>query len=358
MRRVVVTGLGAITPLAAGIQPTWTRLLASASGIASTTPRNPAFAALPSRIAGLVPRGPRSQNHWNPVDWLPSRSDSRTLAPFAQYALAAADEALDDANWHPSNPRDLEATGVAIGSGIGNLDEAYASSVAFHTHGYRAVSPLFVPRLLINLAAGHVSIRHGFSGPNLAPTTACTTGLHALGDAARLIACGDAEVMVAGAAEACIHPLALAGFARARCLATEWNDDPTAASRPFDRRRAGFVMGEGAGVVVMEVCICYASRDFAQRQHLLTQLIGTPPRPHPPRPHLRRNHRLRPHIRRASHDSPPRRRRRRIPGNGARITTRRPPSRRNRLHQRTRDVDGPWRRCGECGDQTTDAGGE
>ena len=141
---------------------------------------------------------------------------------------------------------------MTIGSGIGNLDEAYNTSVAYHTSGYRKVSPLFVPKLLINLAAGHVSIRHGFKGPNHAATTACTTGAHAIGDAARLITFGDADVIVAGGAESCIHPLAIAGFARARSLATEWNDTPHLASRPFDKDRAGFVMGEGAGIFVLE----------------------------------------------------------------------------------------------------------
>lgn len=174
------------------------------------------------------------------------------MALFAQYAIASAHEALDDAGWHPTSNDDLEGTGVTIGSGIGNLDEAYNTSVAFHTSGYRKVSPLFVPKLLINLAAGHISIRYGFKGPNHAATTACTTGLHAIGDASRLIAFGDADVMVAGGAEACIHPLAIAGFARARSLATDWNGDPRASSRPFDRNRAGFVIGEGAGVMVLE----------------------------------------------------------------------------------------------------------
>lgn len=175
------------------------------------------------------------------------------MALFAQYAIASAQEALEDAGWHPTKQADLEGTGVTIGSGIGNLDEAYNTSVAFHESGYKKVSPLFVPRLLINLAAGHISIRYGFKGPNHAATTACTTGLHAIGDASRLIAFGDADVMVAGGAESCIHPLSIAGFARARSLATDWNDNPAAASRPFDRDRAGFVIGEGAGVAILEV---------------------------------------------------------------------------------------------------------
>lgn len=249
---MVVTGLGAVTPLAAGIKQTWSRLIESKSGIVSTTSKGPHFDALPSRVAGLVPLGDRKDGAWQAKDWLPA-SDERQMALFAQYAIASAQEALDDAGWHPTKPEDLEATGVAIGSGIGNLDEAYSTSVAFDKGGYRKVSPLFVPRLLINLAAGHVSMRYGFKGPNHAATTACTTGLHALGDASRMIAFGDADVMVAGGAESCIHPLAVAGFARARSLATDWNDYPARASRPFDSQRAGFVIGEGAGVVVLEV---------------------------------------------------------------------------------------------------------
>ncbi|KAK0276539.1 Mitochondrial beta-keto-acyl synthase [Friedmanniomyces endolithicus] len=251
MRRVVITGLGAVTPLGAGIKHTWRRLLECGSGIVSTTSRGAQFEALPSRVAGLVPLGSREDGKWQAKDWLPA-SEERQMALFAQYAIASAQEALDDAGWHPTAQHDLEATGVTIGSGIGNLDEAYNTSVAFHEGGYRKVSPLFVPRLLINLAAGHVSIRHGFKGPNHAATTACTTGVHAIGDASRLIAYGDANVMVAGGAESCVHPLAFAGFARARSLATDWNDDPTASSRPFDTDRAGFVMGEGAGIMVLE----------------------------------------------------------------------------------------------------------
>ncbi|WPH03132.1 ketoacyl synthase domain-containing protein [Acrodontium crateriforme] len=251
MRRVVVTGLGAITPLGAGIKHTWRRLLAAESGIGSLASRGPPFETLPSRVAGLVPLGSREVGCWQAKDWLHA-SEERQMALFAQYAIAAAQEALDDAGWHPTSQEDLEATGVTIGSGIGNLDEAYNTSVAFHESGYKKVSPLFVPRLLINLAAGHVSIKYGFKGPNHAATTACTTGLHAIGDASRLIQFGDADVMVAGGAESCIHPLAIAGFAKARSLATEWNNDPTKSSRPFDRQRAGFVIGEGAGVVVLE----------------------------------------------------------------------------------------------------------
>jgi 3-oxoacyl-[acyl-carrier-protein] synthase II len=253
MRRVVITGLGAITPLGAGVKHTWKRLVNSGSGIVSITTRGPQFDTLPSRVAGVVPTGSRDDGRWQAKDWLPA-SEERQMALFAQYAIASADEALQDAGWKPTAQADLEATGVTIGSGIGNLDEAYNTSVAFAQGGYRKVSPLFVPRLLINLAAGHVSIRYGFTGPNHAATTACTTGVHAIGDASRLIAFGDADVMVAGGAESCIHPLAIAGFARARSLATDWNDNPQASSRPFDKDRAGFVIGEGAGIMVLEVC--------------------------------------------------------------------------------------------------------
>lgn len=269
MRRVVLTGLGAVTPLGAGIKNTWGRLLDGESGIVSTLHLGSRFDTLPSRVAGLVPPGRREDGCWQSKDWLPA-SKERQMALFAQYAIASAHEALEDAGWHPTAHRDLEATGVTIGSGIGNLDEAYNTSVAFEKGGYRKVSPLFVPRLLINLAAGHVSIRYGFKGPNHAATTACTTGLHAIGDASRLIAFGDADVMVAGGAESCIHPLAIAGFARARSLATDWNDDPAASSRPFDRQRAGFVIGEGAAVAVLEVSVVLPSENLT-----ISLFVGT-----------------------------------------------------------------------------------
>ena len=236
-----------------GIRRTWNRLINGGCGIVNIADRNERYAALPSQIAGVVPTGPRENGKWNPKEWL-RPGDERKMALFAQYALAAAQEAIDDASWKPSKEKDLEATGVYIGSGIGSLDDAYNTAVSYERGGYRTVTPLFVPRLLINLAAGHVSMKFGFKGPNHASSTACTTGAHALGDAARLIAFGDADVMVAGGAESCIHPLAIAGFARARSLATGFNDCPEKASRPFDRDRNGFVIGEGAGVVVLEVC--------------------------------------------------------------------------------------------------------
>lgn len=268
MRRVVVTGLGAITPLAAGARATWRRLIDSQCGVISTDGLGQAFQSLPSRVAGIVPKGDRLGDKWQAADWLLAK-DERQMATFAQYAIACAEEALNDADWHPQKQEDLESTGVTIGSGIGNLDEAYSASVSFERDGYRKISPLFVPRLLINLAAGHVSIRYGFKGPNHAATTACTTGLHAIGDASRLIAFGDADVMVAGGAESCIHPLAIAGFAKARSLATSWNDQPHLSSRPFDQHRDGFVIGEGAGVMVLEVWI-----DRCCHHAKLTQCTG------------------------------------------------------------------------------------
>ncbi|KAF1917414.1 3-oxoacyl-synthase-like protein [Ampelomyces quisqualis] len=258
MRRVVVTGLGLVTPLGIGrtrgscVRRTWKRLIDGHCGIVSIKARSPDFATLPSQIAALVPEGMREDGKWNAKEYGLARADERRMARFAQYAMVASEEALSDAGWSPKRESDLEATGVYMGSGIGSLDDVYDTTIAFEKGGYHKVSPLFVPRLLINLAAGHVSMRYGFKGPNHAATTACTTGAHSVGDAARLIQFGDADVMVAGGAESCIHPLAISGFARARSLATHWNENPTAASRPFDMDREGFVIGEGAGVVVLE----------------------------------------------------------------------------------------------------------
>ncbi|KAI9832648.1 MAG: hypothetical protein M1819_004233 [Sarea resinae] len=251
MRRVVVTGLGAITPLGVGVRRSWTRLLDGHCGIVSLKKRGPQFATLPCQVAAVIPEGSKEQGGWDLKEWL-KPGDERRMATFAQYAMAASEEALEDAGWKPTGEEDLEATGICVGSGIGNFQDVYDTSILFDKGGYKKVSPLFVPRLLINLAAGHISMRYGFKGPNHAVTTACTTGAHAIGDASRFIAFGDADVMVAGGAESCIHPLAVAGFARARSLATEYNDTPHLASRPFDRDRCGFVIGEGAGVVVLE----------------------------------------------------------------------------------------------------------
>lgn len=251
MRRVVVTGLGLVTPLGIGVRRTWKRLIDGQCGIVSIKDRSPEFGLLPSQVAAVVPLGSKEDGMWNSKDHL-SPTDERRMARFAQYAMVASEEALKDAAWSPKKEEDLEATGVYMGSGIGSLDDVYDTTIAYDKGGYRKVSPLFVPRLLINLAAGHISMRYGFKGPNHAATTACTTGAHSIGDASRLIQFGDADVMIAGGSESCIHPLAISGFARARSLATEWNDRPAEASRPFDKDRDGFVIGEGAGVVVLE----------------------------------------------------------------------------------------------------------
>ncbi|KAK4069991.1 uncharacterized protein Triagg1_6786 [Trichoderma aggressivum f. europaeum] len=255
MRRVVVTGLGAITPLGLGIQRTWARLIAGESGIVSVADREPRqrWRELTCTVAGVVPRGPggKAEGLWKADDWL-SAAEQRRMSAFTQYAIAASDMALKDAGWEASRVEDQEATGVCLGSGIGNLEEMYDTSLSHGRDGYKKVSPLFVPKLLINMAAGHIAMRHGFQGPNHAATTACTTGAHSIGDAARFIALGDADVMVAGGSESCIHPLTFAGFGRARSLATAYNDSPQAACRPFDADRNGFVLAEGAAVCVLE----------------------------------------------------------------------------------------------------------
>ncbi|KAI8635049.1 putative3-oxoacyl--synthase [Xylariaceae sp. FL1651] len=256
MRRVVVTGLGAVTPLGVGIQRTWNRLIAGHSGIVSVADFEPQkkWRELTSTVAGIVPKNNSSNTEaglWRADDWL-SASDQRRMSMFAQYAIAAAEMALEDAAWKPQKQEDLQDTGVCLGSGIGNLDELYKTSLAFENGGYKKVSPLFVPNILINLAAGHISMKYGFQGPNHAATTACTTGAHSIGDASRFIAYGDADVMVAGGAESCIHPLTFAGFGRSRSLSTAFNADPSSSCRPFDRQRGGFVVSEGTAVMILE----------------------------------------------------------------------------------------------------------
>ncbi|KJZ74120.1 hypothetical protein HIM_06569 [Hirsutella minnesotensis 3608] len=252
MRRVVVTGLGAITPLGVGVRRTWSRLLAGDCGITSVATREPQarWRELTSKVAGVVPCGD-SQGEWRASEWL-GGPEQRRMSTFTQYAVAASEMALEDAGWKPSRLEELEATGVCIGSGIGNLDDLYETSLVHYEEGYKKVSPLFVPKILINMAAGHVAMKYGFQGPNHAATTACATGAHSIGDASRFIALGDANVMIAGGSESCIHPLTFAGFGRARSLSTAYNDDPRASCRPFDAGRDGFVVSEGAAVCVLE----------------------------------------------------------------------------------------------------------
>ena len=248
MNRVVVTGLGMVTPLAAGVEPTWRRLLAGESGAARIESFD--VSDIACQIAAQAPRG-AAPDAFNPDEWMEPK-EQRKVDDFIIFALAAAGQALRDADWAPKSYEDQVDTGVLIGSGIGGLGGIYEASVTLHEKGPRRLSPFFIPGRLINLAGGQVSIAHGLKGPNHAVVTACSTGAHAIGDAGRLIALGDAKVMVAGGAESAVNRLALAGFAACRALSTGFNDQPTQASRPYDRDRDGFVMGEGAGCVVLE----------------------------------------------------------------------------------------------------------
>ncbi|MGU3451774.1 beta-ketoacyl-ACP synthase II [Methylobacterium sp. 391_Methyba4] len=249
MRRVVVTGLGMVTPLGCGVEHTWSRLIAGDSGAGPI--RGFESADLPCRIAAQVPFGDGTDGTFNP-DLVMEVKEQRKVDPFIVYAMAAADEALKDAGWAPKSHEDQCATGVLIGSGIGGIGGIYDASVTLHEKGPRRISPFFIPGRIINLASGQVSIAHGLKGPNNAVVTACSTGAHAIGDASRLIALGDADVMVAGGAESPVNRLSIAGFSACRALTTGFNDTPEKASRPYDRDRDGFLMGEGAGIVVLE----------------------------------------------------------------------------------------------------------
>ena len=249
MRRVVVTGLGMVTPLGCGVEITWSNVIAAKSGAARIT----SFEVddLASQIAGQLPVGSKADGKFDPDEWMEPK-ESRKVDDFIVYAMAAADQALEDAGWHPQSYEDQIVTGVLIGSGIGGLQGIEDAAITLRDRGPRRISPFFIPGRLINLASGQVSIRHHLKGPNHSVVTACSTGAHAIGDASRLIGLGDADVMVAGGAESPVCRLAIAGFAACRALSTEFNDRPEAASRPYDRDRDGFVIGEGAGVVVLE----------------------------------------------------------------------------------------------------------
>ena len=248
MRRVVITGLGMVTPLGCGVDSNWRRILAGESGASAISAID--VSDLPCRIACSIPLD-GSDDAFHADEWMDAR-DQRKVDPFIVYAMAAARQALDDAEWHPGSHDDQVATGVMIGSGIGGIGGIYDASVTLLEKGPRRISPFFIPGRLINLASGYVSIAFGLKGPNHSVVTACSTGAHAIGDASRLIGLGDADVMLAGGAESPINRLSLAGFAACRALSTGYNDEPTRGSRPYDRGRDGFVMGEGAGVVVLE----------------------------------------------------------------------------------------------------------
>ena len=249
MRRVVVTGIGLVTPLGIGIEHNWKALTASKSGIGLIQSFD--VSDMPAKIAGMVPRGATADNLFHADDWVEPK-DQRKMDDFIVFALAAATQAITDSGWKPTEEAQQYRTGVMVGSGIGGLGAIADTAVTLHERGPRRVSPFFIPSALINLASGHISIQHGFKGPNHAVVTACSTGAHAIGDAARIIQYDDADVMIAGGAEAAICRLGIAGFAASRALSTNFNEEPTRGSRPFDRDRDGFVMGEGAGIVVLE----------------------------------------------------------------------------------------------------------
>jgi 3-oxoacyl-[acyl-carrier-protein] synthase II len=249
MRRVVVTGIGIVSPLGVGAEHVWKKLIKGESGISSIQSFD--VSDLPAKIAGQVPRGETSSGNFNPDDFVTPK-DQKKMDDFIVMAMAAADEAVKDAGWQPKTDAERNSTGVMIGSGIGGLNVIYETSLVLNEKGPRRVSPFFIPSALINLASGHVSIKYGFRGPNHSVVTACATGSHAIGDAARMIMLEDADVMVAGGAESTINRLGIAGFAASRALSTSFNDNPPAASRPWDKARDGFVMGEGAGILVLE----------------------------------------------------------------------------------------------------------
>jgi len=249
MRRVVVTGMGICSPLGLGVENVWKRLLAGESGISAIQSFN--VKDLPAKIAGQVPIGSRAEGGLDLSEWVPVK-DQKKMDRFIHLAMVAATEAVEDSGWLPTEDEDCWATGVMIGSGIGGLQTIFEASALVLQGKVRRLSPFFIPSALINLASGHVSIKYGFKGPNHSVVTACATGVHAIGDAARLIALGDADVMVAGGAEGAVCELGIAGFCASRALSTSFNDTPTQASRPWDKDRDGFVMGEGAGVLVLE----------------------------------------------------------------------------------------------------------
>ena len=249
MRRVVITGLGIVSPLGSGVETVWSRLLASENGAGRVTDFD--VSDIACQIACQIPRGDGSDGTFNPDTSMPPK-EQRKVDDFIVYAMAAADEALADAGWQPEAYEDQIRSGVLIGSGIGGISGIVEAGYVLRDKGPRRISPFFIPGRLINLASGYVSIRHHLKGPNHSVVTACSTGAHAIGDASRLIGLGDADVMVAGGTESPINRISLAGFAACRALSTGYNDEPKRASRPYDKGRDGFVMGEGAGIVVLE----------------------------------------------------------------------------------------------------------
>ncbi len=249
MRRVVVTGMGIACPLGVGVEHVWRRLINSESGISAIQSFD--TKDVPCKVAGQVPPGRRAEGGLDIGEFVPVK-DQKKMDRFIHLAMAAGTEAVEDSGWQPESEEDHNATGVMLGSGIGGLQTIYEGSVLVSQGKARRLSPFFIPSALINLGSGHLSIKYGFKGPNHSAVTACATGVHAIGDAARLIMWGDADVMVAGGAEAPVCELGVAGFCASRALSTGFNDRPPEASRPWDKDRDGFVMGEGSGVLVLE----------------------------------------------------------------------------------------------------------
>ncbi|KAA6205968.1 MAG: beta-ketoacyl-[acyl-carrier-protein] synthase II [Candidatus Tokpelaia sp.] len=249
MRRVVITGLGLVSPLAGNVEESWQRLLAGRSGARRINEFD--VEDLPCQIACRIPLGDGTNGSFN-ADLYMDPKEQRKVDPFIVYAMAAADQALNDADWHPETEKDQIVSGTMIGSGIGGVEGIVEAGYTLRDRGARRISPFFIPGRLINLASGYVSIKHHLRGPNHAVVTACSTGSHAIGDAARLIALGDADIMVAGGAESPVNRISMAGFAACRALSTAYNAEPERASRPYDRDRDGFVMGEGAAILVLE----------------------------------------------------------------------------------------------------------
>src|SRR3954454_2322017 len=249
MRRVVVTGMGIVIPLGCGVETNWSRLIAGQSGARVVDTFD--VSDITCKIAGMIPTGDGTGGTYNPDQWMEPK-EQRKVDKFIVYAMCAAKQALEHAGWKPTTPDEQNTTGVMIGAGIGGVEGIADTAITLHERVPRRVSPFFIPGRIINLASGYVSIEHGLKGPNSAVVTACSTGSHAIGDAGRMIALGDADVMVAGGCESPVNRISLAGFAAVRALTTGFNDRPTKASRPYDKDRDGFVMGEGAGVVVLE----------------------------------------------------------------------------------------------------------
>lgn len=247
-RRVVITGLGAVTPLGHDVDSTWKAILAGETGVKGI--KDPKFEGLPAQVAAYIERG--SEEGQFDGNALLGKKQAQQMAPFIQYAMVATKEALDDADWHPETEEDALRTGVSLGSGIGGIEDVTEAQETKMTKGAKKISPRFIPKMLINLAGGFISMTHNAKGPNVAAATACATGAHSIGDAFRFIKYGDADVMITGGTESCVEPLSMAGFSQMRALTTDFNDEPSKASRPFDEARSGFVMGEGAGVLILE----------------------------------------------------------------------------------------------------------